>query len=247
MLSATAFVPSSPLLLHSVNKDHRGEITATEEAMEHLSDEWYARKIETIVIISQSRFGYNDAISIDVADPYTMDLKSLGDLSPQATYHPDLGLIDNIQRFTRTHEAPLTLTTEPTLPYGCAAPLHTLARKIPHLRILPIATANHLDAKEHYQFGVMLKQSIINSPKRIGVICAGDISLAHLADIRIILEEKSTASLLKLAPELNANTSDAAYRPLAMLFGILDGIPARAEVMSIESPFDVGYVVATFT
>ncbi|NBS68164.1 hypothetical protein EBT31_04520 [bacterium] len=247
MLSAAALVPSSPLLLRTVNKNHRTEIESTEEALEHLSDEWYARKIETVVIITQSRFGYDDAISLDVADPYIMDLEALGDLSPKATYHPDFSLIDNIQRLARSHDAPITLTTEPSLPYGCAAPLEALARRIPHIRIMPVATAGACDAKEHYQLGMILKQSIISSPKRIGIIAAGDVSLAHLADIRLILEEKSTASLLKLEPELESHQNDAAYRPLATLFGVLDNIPSRAEILSIESPFNVGYVVATFT
>lgn len=247
MLSAVAFLPSSPLLLRSVNKDHRAELEVTEQAIEHLADDWYARKIETVIIITQSRFAYDHALSIDVADPYTMDLETLGDLSPKATYHPDFSLIDNLQRSSRTQGLPITLSTEPALPFGCAAPLAALAQRTKHLRIVPISTAHQLDAKEHYQFGTFLKQVIDESPKRVGVLAAGDISLTHLAEIKVILEEKSTASLLKLEPELESRKDDAAYRPLAVLFGVLDHVPARAEILSIESPFDVGFVVATFT
>lgn len=247
MLSATALVPSSPVLLHSVNKDRRNEIEATEEALNHVADEWYTKKIETVVILTQSRFAYEDAISIDVADPYLMDLASLGDLSPKATYRPDVALIDSVQRLARKENAPITLSTEPALPFGCAAPLAALIKRIPHLRIVPISPAHTIDAKEHYHVGMLLKNAIEHSPKRIGVLVAGDVSLAHVADIRLVLEEKSTASLLKLEPELESHTNDAAFRPLAMLFGVLDNIPARAEVLSIESPFASGFVVATFT
>ncbi len=247
MLSAVAFLPSSPLLLRSVNKDHRAELEATEQALEHLADDWYARKIETVIIITQSRFAYDDALSIDVADPYLVDLETLGDLSPKATYHPDFGLIDNLQRSSRVQGLPITLSTEPALPFGCAAPLAALATRIKHLRIVPISTAHQLDAKEHYQFGTFLKHVIDESPKRVGVLAAGDVSLAHLAEIKVILEEKSTASLLKLEAELAPRQDDAAYRPLAVLFGVLDHVPARAEILSIESPLDVGFVVATFT
>lgn len=247
MLSATAFLPSSPLLLPTVNKDHRTEVEATEEALHHVADEWYAKKIETVVIITQSRFAYEDAVSIDVADPYVMDLESLGDLSPKATYHPDFALIDSFQRLARAEGAPITLSTEPALPFGCAAPLAALAHRIPNLRIVPISPGQHIEAKEHYQLGMLLKHAIEGSSKRIGVLATGDVSLAHLADIRVILEEKSTASLLKLEAELESRTDDAAYRPLSVLFGVLDNIPARAEILSIESPFDIGYVAATFT
>lgn len=247
MLSATAFLPSSPLLLASVNKDHRSEIKATEQALEHVADEWYAKRVETVMIITQSRFAYEDTVSIDVADPYTMNLESLGDLSPQAKYHPDFALIDSVQRTARNEGLALTLSTESGLPFGCAAPLATLARRISHMRIVPISPGQTMNGKELYQTGVILKHAIENSPKRIGVLATGDVSLAHLADIQIILEEKSTASLLKIAPELKNHSDDAAYRPLAMLFGILDNTPARAEILSVESPFDVGYVVATFT
>lgn len=247
MLSAIAFLPSSPLLLPSVNKDHRAEIEATEEALHQVADEWYAKKIETVIVITQSRFAYEDAISIDVADPYIMDLESLGDLGPKATYHPDFALIDSLQRHARTENASLTLSTEPALPFGCAAPLAALAQRIPNLRVVPISPGQRIDAKEHYQLGIFLKHAIECSQKRIGVLATGDVSLAHLADIRLILEEKSTASLLKLEPELESRTDDAAFRPLSILFGVLDNMPARAEILSIESPFDIGYVVATFT
>jgi aromatic ring-opening dioxygenase LigB subunit len=247
MLSATGFLPSSPLLLASVNKDHRSEVEATEQALEHVADEWYAKRVETVMIITQSRFAYEDSVSIDVADPYTMNLASLGDLSPQAKYHPDFALIDGVQRIARNEGVAFTLSTEPGLPFGCAAPLRALTRRIPHLRIVPISPGNTMDGKELYQTGILLKHAIENSPKRIGVLAVGDVSLAHLANIQLILEEKSTASLINIAPELKDHNDDAAYRPLTMLFGILDNTPARAEILSVESPFDVGYVVATFT
>lgn len=247
MLSASAFLPSSPLLLPSVNKDRQEELAATKAALEHIADEWYAKRVETVVIITQSRFAYEDAISIDVADPYAMDLEPLGDLSPKAKYHPDFALIDGLQRLARQEGIALTLSTETGLPFGCAAPLAALARRIPHMRIVPISPGSRMEAKELYQAGILLKHAIENSSKRIGVLATGDVSLAHLASMQIILEEKSTASLLKLAPEMESRSDDAAYRPLAMLFGVLDNTHARAEIESTESPFDVGFVVASFT
>lgn len=245
MLSAAALLPSSPLLLRSVNKDRREELAATQHAMEHLADEWYARKIETVVIITQSRFSYDDALSVDVADPYIASLEELGDLGTKAMYHPDFRLIDHLQRTARAQGAPLTLSTETGLPFGCAASLEVLAHRIPSLRIVPISTARTLDAKTYYQFGTLLKHAIEESDKRVGVIAAGDVSLTHLADIRVILEEKSIASLLKLRPELESHQDDAAYHPLATIFGVLDGMPVHTDILSVESPFEVGYVVAS--
>ncbi len=245
MLSAAAYTPSSPLLLSSVNKNHRTEVAPTEQALEHLADEWYARNIETVIVITQSRFAYDNAFSVDVADPYYSDLSSLGDLSTQAKYHPDFSLIDALQRFSRTHNAAITLSTEPALPFGCAAPLAALGKRIPHMRIVPLIAAPALDAKEHYHFGTLLKHIIEESPKRIGVLAAGDISLTHLSALRLIIEEKSIASLLKLEPELAQDPHDAACRPLALLFGVLDNVPAHTEIRSIESPFDTGFIVAS--
>lgn len=247
MLSAAALIPSSPLLIRSVNKDQRTEIEATEQALDHLADDWYARSIETVIIITQSRFAYDDAISIDIADPYLANLEELGDLNPQEKYHPDFHLIDALQRATRAQNFPVTLSTEQALPFSCAAPLLALAQRIRTLRVIPIAIAPKLDAKEHYQFGILLKNVIDASPKRVGVLAAGDISLTHLAELKVILEEKSIASLLKLAPELEAHVEDSSYRPLAVLFGVLDHTPTRAEILSIESPFTTGLIVASFS
>ena len=246
MLVSAAFTPSSPLLLESINKDRREEIADTIRALEELADDWYAHKVATVVIISESKFSYPDAISLDVADPYTVDLSPFGDLGSAVKYHPDFSIIDSLQRHARRHGGALTMSTESSLPFSMAAPLSFLLRRLPKLKIVPIVTATQLDAKEHYVFGTLLKQAISDSTKRIGILAAGDVSLSHVETIKLTLEEKSTASLMNLEDELHTNENDASYLPLSILFGALDGMPARAEIRSLESPFEVGYVVAEF-
>ena len=46
--------------------------------------------------------------------------------------------------------------------------------------------------------------------------------------------------------EVVEKSEECAYRPLLVLFGILDQVPADPEVLSYESPFGVGYLVAQF-
>ncbi len=246
MLITAAFAPSSPLLLESVNKHKRAEVQEAVTALEELADEWYARKIETIVVITESRFAYPDATCIDVADPYTVDLSSFGDLSSVARYHPDFSVIDALQRFARHRDVALTLSTESSLPFGVASALFFLSRRLTKIKIVPIIPAQQFDAKKHFDIGISLKHVLSESSKRIAILATGDVSVAHLETMRITLEEKSTASLLKLAPEMKENENDASYRSLSLLFGMLDGFATRAEIRSISSPFDAGYVVAEF-
>lgn len=249
MLSAAAFAPSSPLLSKSVNKHQRDDFITTERSWEHLADDWYVRHIETVLIITPSRFAYNDAVTLDVADPYHMDLEELGDVSPKAIYHPDLALIDQLQRVARASQnasAQLTLSTEPSLPFGCAAALNFLERRLRAFRIVPISPAQNLDIKAHYQLGTCIRQALDTSTKRIGILALSDVSLNQLSDITTILQEKSIASLM----HLNASAPELREQPLSkvlgMFFGILDGTATRGEIMSVESPFNVGYIIARF-
>ncbi|MFA6522152.1 MAG: class III extradiol dioxygenase subunit B-like domain-containing protein [Patescibacteria group bacterium] len=261
MLVFAGFTPHSPLLLPSINKDKIELVSHTRIAMADLAEELYAAMPDTILLFSKHPTMYPDAFSINLADPFKFDLKEFGDLSEHRTFHPDMLLTDRVQRALRIQKIPVTLTSDPALHYACAVPLSLLTENLPSVKLMPIAYAEGLTAKDHYNFGSALKDLILDSNHRVAVIASGDLSHALTSaspagyapegiqfdeKIQELITTKNSAGLLNLEDTFIANAKQEAYLPLAMLFGILDRMAISPRILSYESPFGVGYLVANF-
>lgn len=261
MLVFAGIVPNSPLLFQSINRDRLDEVTKTLEGLRELSDDLYAAKPDTIILLSDSEVMYPDAFSLNVADPYTTDLSAVGDLGYHKKYHPDFSFVDALQRYSRKNSLPITLSTFPTLTSASAIPLHFLTEHLPSVRIVLLSPCA-LDPKTHFSLGNALKHLILDSSKRIAVIAAADTSHALTKDapeafhedslvfeekLLDILRTKNTAGLLQLDVGLIERAKDTSYREIAMLFGVIDGMGATPSILSYEKPFGVGYLVANFS
>lgn len=260
MLVFAGLAPSSPLLLPAINEAKMSEVSDTRQAFEELAEELYAVHPDTLVIFAEAKTMYDEAFSVDVADPYVADLEDFGELGYRKTYHPDFSIIDRLQRHLRQTEAPITLSTDPKLSAGAVVPLDILTAHLPNIRIVPI-TPSGLDAKAHFNLGVALKHIILESKQRVAVIAAGDMShaLSKTAPagfhkdakkfddtVLSMLREHNASGLLQIPEGLIANAHDTAYRQICMLLGVLDGMYTSPTILGYAAPFGVGYCVANF-
>jgi len=257
MIVFAAFTPHTPLLLPPIGKESLQKMSSTADAMDRLGDELRAAKPDTIVIVSAHATQHDGAFSANLHDSYLVDLRDFGDLTTTAEFEPNLSLIDAIQRSVRHERIPFTLDSDATLDYGTAVPLVALDAKA---QIVPISYSN-LSPKDHFAFGKALKDVLANRKERIAVIASGDLSHALTSDapagyrpegeifdaaVRQAVVQASASQLLTLEEEVVEKAEECAYRPLLVLFGILDQVPAEPEVLSYEHPFGVGYLVAQF-
>ena len=260
MLVFSALTPHSPLLLPEISKDKAHKLEQTNEAMKELADELYASKPETIVLISMHPTMYKESFSIALRDPYQFDLSEFGELGFDKKFRPDIPLINSIQDSLREKGQPVSLTTDETLNYATAAPLEVLTKELKDVKLVAL-TYCELDGKAHFQFGSALKDAIIGSDKRIAVIATGDMSHALTNDspakfhpdgakyddkIQELIAHKNTAGLISLDGEMVENAIQNSVRPLTILFGLLERVSVRPEILSYEAPFGVGYLVANF-
>ena len=257
MLIFSAFTPHTPLLLPSIGKEQLGKV---EKTRQELADELYAVQPDTVVLISEHPTSYPDAFSINLSDPYRFDLSEFGDLGFDRTFRPRIKLIDGLQRSLRREGQPVTLTSDEHLNYASAIPLALLTENLPKVELVPITYSN-LDAKSHFQFGQALKDRIMNSRHRIAVIASGDMSHALNTSapagfhkdgprfdekIQELIAQKNTAGLLSLKEDLIQNAAETSYKPLTMLFGLLERVSVTPSILSYEAPFGVGYLVVNF-
>ncbi|MEK9155386.1 MAG: class III extradiol dioxygenase subunit B-like domain-containing protein [Patescibacteria group bacterium] len=258
MIVFAGIVPCSPLLLPSVNPEHVAEADKTRTSLAEMAEELFATHPDTIVVFCEHTQSPANAFALNVADPYTAKLTAFGDLGYTKTYHPDFMLADRAQRELRKLNEPATLITESDLPFTATVALEFLTTHLPNVRILPIAPCA-LTPKEHFDFGASLRDILVASDKRIAVIAAGDCSHTRSAEapggmhadgqkldelLATLIEQKNTAGLLQVPPELLQNAQDACYRQIVMLFGTLDATLVRTRLLASEAPFGVGEITA---
>lgn len=261
MIVFAAFLPHTPLLMPSVGKEHRKKLKKTLPALATLAASFAKASPETVVIISAHPTEHANAFSINVHDPYRTDLSKFGDLGTNRSFVPDLGLIDTVQRQLRRAGLPLTLDTDHTLDHGATVPLLLLAPAMrPEPKVVAI-TYSGLGPKEHAAFGRALRDAFEASGRRIAVVASGDLShaLTKKSPLGARPEGKafddavteavanlSLSQLLSLEPSLIEQAAECCYRPLLILFGVLEKMSATPRVLSYEAPFGVGYLTAHF-
>ena len=260
MISFIAFTPHSPLLIPSIGKKNLEKLEDTTAAFKSLSLLLSESEPEIIVVLSAHGVSHEDAFSINFHSHYEIDLREFGDLVTKKTFMPDSELVDDIQRRMRTESIPFTLDSSGALDYGIGVPLALLTDKLKNVKITPISYSN-LSAKDHVEFGRVLKDILENSKKRIAVIASGDLSHCLSSDapmgfkkegqkfdeiVKQAISDLSISKLLSLDPEFVKDASECAYQPLMILFGIIERMRLKPEILSYESPFGVGYLVANF-
>jgi aromatic ring-opening dioxygenase LigB subunit len=261
MIVFSAFVPQSPLLLPEINKAQSQKLDTTRGAMDDLADLLTAADADTIVLISEHPTRYPETFSLNLSDPFRFDLKEFGHFSFHRTFHPDILLIDRLQRALRKAKQPVTLTTDEALHFASAVPLELLMKEQKDIRLVPVNFCD-LPAKNHFQFGEVLRDTLQESSRRIAVIATGDLSHVLSSNgpagfhpdgktfdekIQECLIQNNIAGLLTLDSDMIEHAKQTSYLPLVMLMGILQKFPLQTEILSYESPFGVGELVVHFS
>lgn len=259
MICFAAFTPHSPLLIETIGKDNIKHLSKTKQAFSVLANELSLANPDVIFVISAHSLVHETAFSINLHDEYAIDFKEFGDHSSTKSFEPDLELITQIQQYSQATEIPFVLESSLSLSYGSGVPLFLLSNQRKP-KLVPISYSG-TNRKQHVAFGRILKDVALQSQKRIAVIASGD--LAHTLStsapmgfrkegkefdeiIKRSIEQFSASSLLSINEKIVERSEQCALRPLLILFGILEKMQVRPEILSYESPFGVGYLVANF-
>ena len=260
MITFAAFTPHSPLLLSSIGKENTKTLHTTLDAMQRVSEELYASHPDVLLTISTQRGAHQDAFSLNLHETYHLNFHEFGDRGTNTAFFTDLELASQIQRHMKNADLPFTLESEAELDYGIGVPLALLSHT-PNLRtIIPVSHSAN-SCKAHVQFGRILKDVCALSKKRIAIIAAGDLShtlssdapagfhqAGEVMDQTILqsIEHMSLSQLLSLDETTIFESKESGLRPLLILFGILEKMHVRPEILSYEHPFGVGELVVQF-
>lgn len=254
-----AITPHPPVLIPSIGKDNIKQIEKTKQAMERLEKDLYASKPEIIIVISPHGDLKSDAFTINVCDNYEINFEDFGDFSTKLSVRGEMVLVSmNTEKIAS--KVPLNIISESKLDHGAGIPLYYLIQHLDKPSIIPVGFSL-LDNMAHFEFGKALKELIMDSDKRIAVIASGDMShcLTESAplpynssgkefDEKIIkfLEEDDYLGIVNLDAQLIKKASECGLRSILILLGILNNVSCKAEIVSYEAPFGVGYLVVNF-
>lgn len=255
----SAIVPHPPLLIPAIGKANAEQLKITAESFKKLSEELYASKADTILVISPHGLIQSNTFSMNLAPEFMVNFEHFGDFSTKANYRGNVGLAHRIRENLET-KAPLQLISEPKLDYGSSIPLYLLTREMPELQIIPLYYSG-LDLETHYKFGQALKRELIFNQNRIAVIASGDLShrltkeapagyspKGQKFDQKIIehIIKNQPQEILKINHKLILEASECGLKSIVMLLGIMDGMKHEPQKLSYEAPFGVGYLAVNF-
>jgi MEMO1 family protein len=254
-LTYAAIVPHPPLLIPSIGKENAVLLNKTAAAYKKIEQDLYASQPETIIIISPHGDVQINSFSLNLCPEYYAQFEEFGDLVTNIKYDGNVMLAHKIREDLET-KAPLQLTSENKLDYGCSIPLYGLTSNLPKVKIIPVYYSG-LGLEAHYNFGILLKKEFLITNQKIAVIASGDLShklsrkspagyspKAKKFDKKLIdcLLKKETEEILNFGPDLVSEVSECGLKSIVILLGILNGTNYIPQLLNYESPFGVGYL-----
>ena len=264
ILGAVA-VPHPPIILPEVGRGEEIKIAATTAAYKEISRRIVELEPETIIITSPHSIMYADYFHISPGEGATGDLSQFRapQVAPAINY--DVDFVRKLSSDSSAEKIPAGTLGErnSALDHGTIIPLYFLQKagldfdKVKFVRIGLSGLSNAV----HYKFGKLIAKVADELNRRTFFIASGDLSHKLKSDgpygfVEVgpqfdaaVMENLGGADFLKLLTMDNKVCSRAAecgLRSFWIMAGALDKKAVRAEKLSYEGTFGVGYGVVYF-
>ncbi len=254
MLVYAAHIPHSPLLLPIISRHKSRLFKMLRDAVHDISFDLHAQQVDTLVFISPVGNGSHNAHVIHYAPKYDSYLGDFGYFNQLPQYLGDVHTAFEIRRALCT-KYPVRTTTPKNLDSASASASMQLQNEHKRFSLVPV-THGMLPIAELHSFGKDLREVLESTSKRVAVVSLGDMSrttkktetIGRKIDIDLIqhIHEYDTDTFLSHPDYQNSSFSVCAYRPLAILLGILDDMKYSLDVLRYEQKFGVGMMVGRF-
>ncbi len=259
--------PHPPIMVPEVGRQRANEVLSSQKAMQELGRRLKESGADSLVMISPHAPVFRDAVAINAQPHLKGNLRQFGAPHVSCVLENDLVLGAEIARQAQalgvaTVQMDESLLrryrSEPELDHGFLVPLSFLVRAKVELPLVAVSMGL-LPEERLYAFGVAIQRASDQLNKKIAVLASGDLSHRLTRDapagydprgeefdreMVALVKKADIEGILRLDQELVERAGECGLRPIIMLFGALDGFRVRADVLSYEGPFGVGYLVA---
>lgn len=261
-------MPHPPLIIPRVGRGQEKQIQKTIDGCNAIGLEIDRSGIHTIIVITPHGTVFRDAVALTGIENLKGDFGKFGAKQVSFDIKIDLTLTHEIIREAEKAQiAVAALNRENAksygvsleLDHGAAVPL-SFVKSLDKIELVHI-TYGMLSPIELYSFGRAIEKACRKTGTRAAIIASGDLSHRLTKDgpypyspygakfdsrLLELLEQGDFKGLFNLDGTMITEAGECGLRSLYILAGTLDGKDAKAEILSYEGPFGVGYGVARF-
>lgn len=264
MLQKAYMVPHPPLIVPAVGRGEERMIQDTTESYRKIAKEIAALKPDTIILSTPHSILYRDYFHISPGSGAHGDLAQFRAPQVQADVLYDEALVQEIENQAAAAGIPAGTLGEQdkSLDHASMVPLYFLNEADPellkHTKLIRVGLSG-LPLDTHKALGKIIAQAADTLDRNIVYIASGDCSHVLKNDgpygyrpegpafdkaLEEIVEDGNLDKMLDFNEEFCDQAAECGLRSFVMMDGALTDIPYKAELLSYEGPFGVGYLCA---
>jgi len=258
-------VPHPPLIVPEVGRGEERQISAAIAAYNTAAKFLKDSQPETIVLTTPHSLFYSDRFHISPGESAKGSFASFLAPSVRITVDYDTEFVDALKKEAAKVGLPIDTSPErdPTLDHGAMVPLYFI-QKAYRLGKLPAVVRiglSGLPLTEHYRLGMLISEVADRLGRRVGFVASGDLSHRLREDgpygytpegpqyddrIMNVMGEANFGELFEFGEAFCYAAGECGHRSFTIMAGALDRRAVKAERLSYEGPFGVGYGVCIF-
>lgn len=261
-ISAAFMVPHPPLIVPEIGRGEEKKIQKTMDAYHHIACRIGEIGPETIVLISPHQTMYADYFHISPGSGAKGDFAQFraGGVKMEAVY--DTRFISDLCRLADAAGVPAGIEgeREKRLDHGTMVPLYFINQYWQDYKLVRIGLSG-LPLKCHYKLGQCIHQAAGAFDGKTVLIASGDLSHKLKADgpygyqkegpeydkkVMDVMGRGAFMELLKFSEDFCEKAGECGHRSFTIMAGALEGTEVKAEKLSYEGPFGVGYGICSY-
>jgi len=261
---AAMAVPHPPIILPEIGRGEEEKIAKTTAAYREVMKRAASLEPDTVVITSPHATMYSDYFHISPGEKAEGDFGAFRCPEVRIGAEYDEAFSQALADACAAEDLPAGFLGErkPALDHGTMIPLYFLQPELKKpVKVVRIGLSG-LSADMHYRLGQLIRETAGKLGRRVVFIASGDLSHKLKAEgpygfakegpvfdeeVTKALGQADFLSLLTIPADLAEGAAECGLRSFWIMAGALDRQAVKAELLSHEGTFGVGYGVAYFT
>lgn len=262
---AAFMVPHPPLIIPEVGRGEERAIQTTIDAYKEVAKRIGNLQPETLIVISPHQIMYADYFHISPGEQARGDFGQFRASEVEIEVSYDTAFVEELCRQTQAqgvHAGTLGVRdkNDRRLDHGTMVPLYFVNQYWKEYQLVRIGLSS-LPLTVHYELGQCIQETAEILGKRVVVIGSGDLSHRLREDgpygyqkegpeydrqIMKTMGESAFGELLEFSENFCEKAGECGHRSFTIMAGALDRIAVKADQLSYEGPFGVGYGVCCY-
>ena len=259
---AAFIMPHPPLIIPQIGRGEEKQIQRTIDSCIKIASIVAKIQPDTIVLASPHAEMYLDYFHIAGGDQANGNFRQFGVPNTCMSVNYDNEFVNKLCELVNLYHFPAGILGEKDaeLDHGTMVPLSFINTKFTNYRLVRIGLSD-LSPEEHYTFGKMISATTEKLNRKVVFIASGDLSHKLTADgpygyaaegpqfdneVTECMAKGDFLSFLKFDSTFCESAAECGLRSFWIMSGALDKKSVKAELLSYEGPFGVGYGVASF-